>query len=125
MGTRSKVKGDKGEREFIELCRRKLKNPDIARNYKQRAYGGPDIAQTLGGFVVEIKRQRKWNNVFWSQATRQAQRRGGVPALAYRGDWGIWVVMIPAAEINAQTASGRVLLMVDDWLTLVQRRERI
>ena len=122
MSRRSKTKGDGGEREFLSLCRNKLKLPDLGRNLEQRRNGGPDANMLLGGFVLEIKRQRRWSNAFWLQAVRQAEPRRGEPALAYRGDWGVWIVMVPDHVVGAETGSGRVILTVDDWLTLVRQR---
>ncbi len=124
MGAFERSKGGRGEREFFSLCRRKLPMLQLARNLSQTRDGGADGDRLVGGFAVEVKRQERWQASFWSQAVQQADALCAAPALAYRANHGRWVVMIRASELSAVTASGSLLLCLDDWIALVDRRLR-
>ena len=126
MSRKSYLKGAQGEREFLNLCARKLQISTLRRNLKQRQVSGlGDADRALAGFVIEIKRCERWSESFWTQALSQAAQRRCDAALAYRANGCRWLVMVPDRVLGVRTVSGRVLLEVDDWLAIVSERLRV
>jgi len=106
----SKQKGASSEREFAGLIHDHL-GVKLVRVLDQSRAGGFDLAvspdqagpvvETVRGLALEVKR---YNAItpslmerFWSQAVRQAEAAGLIPALAWRADRQPWKVTIPLA----------------------------
>ena len=114
-GKMSRDKGQRGEREVIELLRpvvseayakAGLPEPQLKRNLMQSREGGHDIVG-LEWLALEVKRQETLNvNAWWKQAVQQAERAGGmVPVLLYRQNTKLWKV-----QLHLMIPSGRTLV---------------
>lgn len=106
----SRQKGASSEREFANLIHDHL-GVKLVRVLDQSRGGGFDLApapnqegpvvDAVRGLALEVKR---YNAItpslmerFWSQAVRQAEAAGLIPALAWRADRQPWRVTIPLA----------------------------
>jgi len=114
----SKQKGASSEREFAGLIHDHL-GVKLVRVLDQSRAGGFDLAvspdqagpvvETVRGLAIECKR---YGNItphlmtrFWSQAVRQAENAGLIPALAWRADRQPWRVTIPMSWLAGMGTS--------------------
>ena len=119
MGSRSRDKGARGEREFCSRLASQLGVKCLQRNLEQSRSGGHDlttdltagkcscetrrILRRLNQLAIEVKRHARAKPAdiaqWWQQACRQAGRIKRKPMLAYREDYGRWQCMLPASTI--------------------------
>ena len=106
----SRAKGASSEREFAGLIHDHL-GVKLVRVLDQSRGGGFDLApapdqsgpvvEAVRGLAIECKRYGSITphlmTRFWSQAVRQAEAAGLIPALAWRADRQPWRVTIPLA----------------------------
>ena len=96
MGMKSRTKGKAGEREIAALLR-DLTGHEVRRRVRQRE-GDSDL-EGIPGWCIEVKRHAKATRAdvarWWQQATDQAARDGGRPALFYRQDRDEWRAVWP------------------------------
>ena len=97
----SKQKGNRGEREFAELCR--ANGFDASRN-PQYGYGGVDNPDVRGleGIHIEVKRTEKLNIHTAMQQAIQDAGAAAVPIVAHRRNGAPWLITMQA----------------DDWFSL-------
>lgn len=101
MGRSARDKGCRGELEFAELLR--------AHGWPARrgcqshlALDKPDILDGPDGWHLEVKRCERLNIVAaFDQARRDADRRGGRPAVAHRRNRSPWLVTVTATDFLA------------------------
>lgn len=100
MGSMSREKGKRGEREVAAIIS-DLLGVSASRRVRQRE-GDSDILGVLG-WSIEVKR---WSllrayeiDQAWAQAVAQARRDGGIPALFFRANYQPWRVMWPLSVL--------------------------
>lgn len=82
-GAGSRLKGQRGEREFLAELGAEL-GESLPRNLEQTRNGGADCVK-VRGWAIEVKfTQRSAIPTWWAQACEQAARLGVQPMLAYR-----------------------------------------
>jgi len=92
-GRMSRNKGQRGEREIIELIRMAT-GITMKRNLNQVRNGGHDLIG-IDGIAIEVKRQEKLAiNSWWSQTEKQAKVTNAIPILAYRQSKKKWVFLL-------------------------------
>ena len=101
-GKMSRNKGQRGEREVINLCQPivdevcveyGVESPQLSRNLVQSQNGGHDIVG-LDWLALEVKFQETFHiNQWWEQTTRQAGE-DQEPVLVYRKSRAKWRVMM-------------------------------
>ena len=99
MSSKSRRKGQEGEREFLAFLTERIPSLEgnAHRNYDQAALGGADLVG-IPEIALEIKRYAKGNVYrmeWWEQACRSAKQSALVPVLAYRFDRTPWSVVCP------------------------------
>lgn len=114
----SRQKGASSEREFAGLIHDQL-GVKLVRVLDQSRGGGFDlepepnqegpVVDAVRGLALEVKR---YNAItpslmerFWSQATRQAENAGLIPALAWRADRQPWKVTVPLSWLAGMGTS--------------------
>lgn len=114
----SRQKGASSEREFAGLIHEQL-GVKLVRVLDQSRGGGFDLAvspdqagpvvDALRGLAIECKRYGAITpslmERFWSQAVRQAEAAGLIPALAWRADRQPWRVTIPLSWLAGMGTS--------------------
>lgn len=106
MGSFSRNKGARGEREFCHLLSDYL-GGKWTRNLKQfQESQHGDIEQLVAGYLVEVKNCAaleisKW----WKQAVDAANARGAIPCVAYKVARKGWRFIVPTNEAQAVNAS--------------------
>lgn len=100
MGSMSREKGKRGEREVAAIISDLL---GVSASRRVRQHGGDSDILGVPGWCIEVKR---WSllrayeiNQAWAQAVEQAQRDGGIPALFYRANHQPWRVMWPLSAL--------------------------
>lgn len=100
MGSMSREKGKRGEREVAAIIS-DLLGVSASRRVRQRE-GDSDILG-VPGWSIEVKRWGSLHacevNRAWAQAVEQARRDGGIPALFYRANHQPWRVMWPLSVL--------------------------
>ena len=93
----SRSKGHRGEREIVRLL--KKYNIITTRNLQQTAEGGYDIkteGTVLEPYAIEVKNLGKWSisvrNQHWKQAVEQANKKGKIPLLVWKINYGVWFI---------------------------------
>ena len=117
----SRQKGASSEREFAGLIHDQL-GVKLVRVLDQSRGGGFDLApapnqegpvvDTLRGLAIECKRYGSITpsliDRFWSQAVRQAEAAGLVPALAWRADRNPWKITVPLCWLGKMGESREI-----------------
>lgn len=118
MGINPKVKGAKGELEFIARYQPFFQEP-LKRNLLQTREGGSDVTGSHP-WVIEIKRcQQIEHNKWWRQVTAAVVDPDvEIPVVAYRQNNCKWQFQLPASFIETQI-DGFVIANEDIWLALV------
>lgn len=99
MGKRSRNKGSRGEREFLDQLRGELGDWVPERRLDAPRDGGEDVV--VRQWCIEIKRQEALSlQTWWEQACEQAQDKGLIPALAYRRNHQPWRIIVPIDAEN-------------------------
>ena len=121
MGLNPKVKGAKGELEFIGRYQPFFPNTTLKRNLLQTREGGADIT---GGepWVIEVKRcQQIENNKWWKQVKAAINDpTSEIPVVAFRQNHGQWRFQVPSDLMGIEDDS-YVICSEDIWLKLVFR----
>lgn len=107
MGSMSRDKGKRGEREVAALIR-ELLGLDASRRVRQHE-GDSDILG-VPGWCIEVKRceraapsdLRRW----WAQACSQASKNDELPALFYRQNLRRWRVIWAAVSADGSAPKG-------------------
>lgn len=98
-GTSSRNKGQRGEREIIDLiyfCTGIL----MQRNLDQVRNGGHDL-NGIVGLSIEVKRQERLQiNTWWKQTLRQAKEINSIPILAYRQNNRPWKFIVSTQKLE-------------------------
>lgn len=129
MPINSRAKGQRGERQVIDLlqpivdrvhAQHSLSPVLLQRNTLQAHMGGEDIAN-LHGFSVEVKfcetiTLKQW----WEQCLRQAKARQAHPVLFYRKSKQKWAVKTNCfceTPKSGYKVSAAVEMTIEDFLT--------
>lgn len=97
MGSLSRSKGQRGEREVAALLS-DLTGHDVRRRVRNHA-GDSDL-QGLPGWEIEVKRYAALTpglvRTWWAQAVEQSRSTNTLPVLFYKPNRGDWRVVWPA-----------------------------
>ena len=100
MGARSQKKGRGGE---LEICRILQAHGIDAKPGQAVSYGSTPDIMGIPNVHAEVKRTEKMRlNEWLDQATRDARRFGGYPAIFHRSNRRPWTVT----------------MLLEDWLTI-------
>lgn len=118
MSKSQRVKGARGEREWINAVRQNLGDlfGDIDKQWNQREEKRYDVR--LGVFAVEIKRAASVSNRingWWEEAKRQAEREKLIPLLAFRQDRQTWQHRIAMLDLQWILTAPDILTARDDF----------
>ena len=100
-----KQKGNRGEREFSELCR---KHGHAGARRGQQFSGGDDSPDVVGldGYHVEVKRVERLNiNEAMKQAIRDCQGKS-IPIVAHRRNREQWLITMTADDWFKEKRAG-------------------
>ncbi|MBV1889160.1 MAG: hypothetical protein KUG67_02835 [Proteobacteria bacterium] len=131
MGSFSKQKGKRGEREVVKLLQpivdkvfsaRGLEVPILYRNQNQSFQGGYDI-DGIDWIALEVKRQETLHiNKWWDQTVSQAGREQ-VPVLIYRKSRMKWrVIMYGYLDCGGVRVKARVDIELEAFLVYFETR---
>lgn len=97
-GRASRLKGQRGEREFFKILS-ELLGYDIKRNLSQTRDGGAD-SLCVDGWMIEVKyREQSQLGKWWRKIYFDATNSDRKPLLAYRANHKEWVCAISAQDI--------------------------
>ena len=116
-GAGSRLKGQKGEREFLGALGQEL-GESLKRNLQQTREGGADCLM-VRGWAIEVKRQERLSRPkWWAQAVEQAAREGAQPMLAYRRNREAWKVMAawPGPEVREMSVAEAAGVIREKWM---------
>ena len=115
----SRAKGKSGELEIVHLLHREL-GIDCHRNWREQcAVGGSDIIG-VPGWAIEVKRQKRYDRGWWTQAALQGARAGLTPVLLYRLDRKPWMARCCICAIYTGYGHFQVEMEIMDWITIAR-----
>lgn len=116
MGSKSRDKGQRGERELFDALS-DLLGFSVRRNAATRAGGGDPDSFSLPGWAPEVKRAEKFLSSYWQQANEQALKIGAEPVLFYRANRQPWTVFV-RAELLTNLFDGVVRISLEQYAQL-------
>lgn len=109
-GTKSRSKGQRGERECFARLTEEL-GFVVRRNVDQARNGGADCIE-LPGFAPEVKRHEKLSRpAWWKQACEQASQLGREPIVFYRRSREEWRALLRTIDGGYRDVAWTVAVM--------------
>ena len=108
MGSGSREKGKRGEREAAELLTRVLGIP-IHRTQQYNGRHGDSDLKGIPGVSIEVKRRARRQDLYaWLDQCEEDLKEGDLPLIIHRTDNNEWLVTMDAEDLL--TISARILV---------------